>query len=135
MPVPASDKDGREISREWIARWTADKALDVKPSSPDAAREAVRKGKATVAVSIPKDFGADAGRAFFGGAKKPEIGVMYDPSHSAELAMVQGILTGHVMQVVSKEMFAGKSGREIVKEDLARLEHSGLPAGEKKPLV
>jgi ABC-2 type transport system permease protein len=135
IPVLAIDQDGSDISREVIARLTADKALDVKPSSPDAAREAVRKGKATVAVSIPKDFGADAGRAFFGGTKKPEIGVMYDPSHGAELGMVQGILTGHVMQVVSKEMFTGKSGREIVKEDLAQLERSGLPAADKKPLV
>jgi ABC-2 type transport system permease protein len=135
IPVLTIDRDGSAISRELIARLTADKALDVKPSSPDEAREAVRKGKATVAVAIPKDFGADAGHAFFGGAKKPEVGVMYDPSHSAELGMVQGILTGHVMQVVSKEMFTGKSGREIVKEDLAQLERSGLPAADTKPLV
>ncbi|MDP8982081.1 MAG: ABC transporter permease [Acidobacteriota bacterium] len=135
IPVLAIDQDGSAISRELIARLGAEKALDVKPSSLDAAREAVRKGKATVAVSIPKDFGADAGQAFFGGAKKPEIGVMYDPSHSAELGMVQGILTGDVMQVVSKEMFTGSSGREIVKQDLAQLERSGMPDGEKKPLV
>lgn len=32
--------------------------------------------------------------------RKPEIAVLYDPSHTAEQGMVQGILTGSVMQVV-----------------------------------
>ena len=35
--------------------------------------------------------------------------------------MVAGILTGDVMQAVSKEMFAGQTGREMVKESLARV--------------
>ena len=72
---------------------------------------AVRKGKAMVAIVIPKGFGIDAGRAlFYSGATKPELRVLYDPSHAMESGMVQGILSGAVMQSVSKEMFAGKSG-------------------------
>jgi ABC-2 type transport system permease protein len=50
---------------------------------------------------------------------------MYDPSHNAELGMVRGILTGHVMQVVSREMFGGQTGRDLVKETLPRIEQSG----------
>ena len=42
----------------------------MKPSTPDEARAAVRKGKATVAVIIPPNFGQDAGRAFFGPARE-----------------------------------------------------------------
>ena len=50
IPILAVDQDNSAISREIVTRLTADPSLDVKPSDPAAAREAVRKGKATVAV-------------------------------------------------------------------------------------
>lgn len=135
IPVMAVDQDGSAISREIASGLTADKYLEVKPSSLEQAREAVRKGKATVAFVIPKDFGGDAGRAFFNGAaRKPEIGVLYDPSHGAEMSMVQGILTGHIMEAVSKEMFGGQTGRDMVRDTLAQLDQFGMPAEQKKSL-
>ena len=95
----------------------------------------MRKGTATVAVIIPPSFGQDAGRAFFGPQQKPEIAVLFDPSHTAERAMVTGILTGDVMQAVSKEMFTGQTGREMVKDSLAQVEQRpDLPDADKKPL-
>jgi ABC-2 type transport system permease protein len=133
------DQDGSEISRGLITQLGSDKNLDVKPSTLDAAREAVRKGKATVAIVIPKDFGKDAGQALFTGANtgasKPELGVLYDPSHNVELGMVKGILSGAVMQTVSKEMFSGRSGREIVNESLAQVESNPrISAEDRKAL-
>jgi ABC-2 type transport system permease protein len=101
MPVLVIDQDNTEISRGIFAQLIADKNLDVKPSTLEDARTAVRKGKATAAIVIPKEFGVDAGRAFFAGAKKPEIRVLYDPSHGIEIGMVQGILSGAVMQPTS----------------------------------
>ena len=98
LPVLVIDRDGSAISRALIAQLTSDKNLDVKPSTPEEAREQVRKGKTTAAIMVPKDFGADAGHAFFSGGKKPEIELLYDPSHGIELGMVQGILSGAVMQ-------------------------------------
>jgi len=135
VPVRVIDQDGSAISREIVARLSADKALGVKQSSLDESRAAVQRGNATVAVVIPKDFGADAGRAFFNAAKKPEIRVLYDPSHGPELGMVQGILTGRVMEVVSKEMFTGKSGSAVVKESLARIDQADqISPDDKKAL-
>src|ERR1700720_2356041 len=107
VPVLVIDQDGSDISRGLITQLGSDKNLDVKPSALDAAREAVRKGKATVAIVIPKDFGKDAGRALFTAASKPQLDVLYDPSHNVELGMVKGILAGAVMQTVSKERFTG----------------------------
>ena len=128
VPVLIIDQDGSDISRGLITQLGSDKNLDVKPSTLDAAREAVRKGKATVAIVIPKDFGKDAGRALFTGSNtgesKPELGVLYDPSHNVELGMVRGILSGAVMQTVSKEMFTGIGGREMVNESLAQVENN-----------
>jgi ABC-2 type transport system permease protein len=135
IKVLTVDQDHSTISNEIVKRLSAEKALDVKPSTPDEARAAVRKGSAIVAVVIPPNFGQDAGRAFFGPQKKPEIGVLFDPSHSAERAMVAGILAGDVMQSVSKEMFTGQTGREVAKDSLARVEQSqDLPAEDKKTL-
>jgi len=129
------DQDQSVISREIGSRLSAEKALDVKPSTPAQARASVRKGTTTVAVIIPPNFGQDAGRAFFGPRQKPEIAVLFDPSHTAERAMVAGILTGDVMQAVSEEMFSGPSGRDMAKDSLAQVEQSqDLPAEDKKAL-
>jgi ABC-2 type transport system permease protein len=95
----------------------------------------VRKGNATAAIVIPKDFGRDAGHALFTGASKPQLGVLYDPSHNVELGMVKGILSGAVMQAVSKEMFSGASGRAMANESLAQVENNPqLPAETRKAL-
>jgi ABC-2 type transport system permease protein len=139
VPVLVIDQDGSDISRGLITQLASDKNLDVKPSTLDAASEAVRKGKATAAIVIPKDFGKDAGHALFTGAdtgaRKPELGVLYDPSHNVELGMVKGILSGAVMQTVSKEMFTGRAGREMVNESLAQVESNPrISAADRKAL-
>ena len=135
LPVLVIDQDGSAISRAIIVQLSGDKHLDVKPSTLDEAREQVRKGKVRAAILIPKDFGADAGRAFFAGGKKPEISLLYDPSHAMEMGMVQGIMSGAVMQAVSKEMFSGQSGQTMVQESLAQLEkNSEMAPTEKKTL-
>jgi ABC-2 type transport system permease protein len=134
ISVLAVDQDHSTISREILNRLSAEKALDVKPSTPDDARAAVRKGSAIVAVIIPPNFGQDSGSAFFSSAQKPEIAVLYDPSHTAERAMVAGILSGDVMQAVSKEVFTGQTGRQMAQDSLARLGQSDLPDDFKKPL-
>lgn len=135
ISVLTVDQDRSVISSDIVKRLSAEKPLDVKPSTPDAARAAVRKGSAYVAVLIPPNFGKDAARAFFGPEQKPEIGVLFDPSHSAERSMVSGILAGDVMQSVSKEMFTGTTGQEMVKDSLAQVEQNPLlPAQDKQPL-
>jgi ABC-2 type transport system permease protein len=135
IPVLTVDQDSSSISREILTRLSSEKALEVKTSTPSDARAAVRKGAAMVAIIIPPNFGQDAGRAFFGPQQKPEIALLFDPSHTAERAMVAGILTGDVMQAVSKEMFSGQAGRQMAQESLARLQqNTGLPEADKKPL-
>lgn len=136
VPLLVIDLDGSDISRELVTQLASNQTLEIKPSTLDAARELVRKGKATAAIVIPKDFGQDAGHALFTGAAKPEIGVLYDPSHQVELAMVKGMLSGAVMETVSKEMFTGNSGREMVNESLARVEaNSQIPTADRKALL
>ena len=129
------DQDASAISNGILADLQKQNLLSVKASTADAAREAVRKGSASVAIVVPKDFGADAGRAFFRPEKKPEVSVLYDPSHTAEQTMVQGVLTGSVMQVVSREMFGGQTGQTMVKQSLDELDgNAAINSGDKTTL-
>ena len=82
--------------------------LDVKPATPEQAREAVRKGKATAAFVIPENFAAGAARAFLRGARKPEVGMLFDPSHGLEMRMLQGMLTGAVIGAAAKQISGGR---------------------------
>jgi ABC-2 type transport system permease protein len=110
IPVLISDQDGSAITREIVSRLAADPSLDVKPAAPESARETVRQGKARAAFMIPPNFGAGAAHAFFGGGQKPEIGLLFDPSHSVEMRMLQGIMAGAVMETAGKQMFGGPGG-------------------------
>jgi ABC-2 type transport system permease protein len=107
IAVLVSDQDGSAFSREIVNRLKAESSLDIKPATPESAREAVRLGKATAAVLIPKNFSLDAAKAFLFGGAKPEIGMLFDPSHGIEMRMLQGIMAGAVMETAGQQMMSG----------------------------
>lgn len=100
----------------------ADASLRIVELPLGEAQARVRSGKLTVAVVIPQGFGDAAGKALFNAADKPEIPVFYDPSQSTTLAMVKGMLTQQVMQIVSAEMFGGQTGEKFMDTSLKQLE-------------
>lgn len=136
IAVAIVDQDGSAISKGIVAGALADKNLKLTtPAEPDA-RDSVRRGKTVVAVIIPRGFGDAAGRAFFSSGEKPLIDLVYDPSHAMELAMVRGVMTEHIMEAVSREMFGGQQGRVLIDEMLPRIERSPtLPEGQRKALA
>lgn len=132
VAVSAVDLDQSGVSRKLVAALAADPGLALQSEGLAEARERVRKGKATVALVLPKGFGDGAARSFFRGGLKPEVEVLYDPSHAAELAVVKGLLTQHAMAVVSGEAFGGETGRAARQDSLKELEASkDLPAAER----
>jgi ABC-2 type transport system permease protein len=58
--------------------------------------------------------------------------MLYDPSRSTELAVVRGVMTEHVMQAVSREMFGGAQGRKYVEQSLPRIEASSAMDPQQK---
>lgn len=134
IPIAIVDQDGSAISRAILAGAQSDRNLQVTTPSPDEARTGVRKGTVTVAVVIPAGFGDAAGRAFFASADKPSLTMWYDPSHGAELGLVRGIMTEHVMQSVSAEMFTGEQGRKLVDETLQQLDQASLSGRQQRLL-
>ena len=128
------DQDNSAVSKGIQAGIDRDKNLAATVVPLALARDSVRRGNVAVAVVIPQGFGEAAGRAFFRGTDRPQLTMLYDPSHSMEVAMVRGVMTQHVMESVSREMFYGDSGRQIVDETLSRLDSSSIADDEKQSL-
>lgn len=115
-------EDQHAISQKILVGLKAESSLEVAEFNLEQAQEQVRKGKLAVTVRIPKGFGQAAGDALFGVGKKADLPLLYDPSQTTTLAMVKGILTQQVMQVVSAEMFNGRAGSDLVERGLQELE-------------
>ena len=126
--------DDNEISRKVVAALAADAALDVKPRALAEARELVRGGKITVAAVIPTGFAERAGKSFFRSGDKPEIQLLYDPSHATEVQVVRGVLMQHVMEIVSRETLGGPSSQRLVDDALRDLDKSGMKPADQTAL-
>lgn len=129
------DQENSNISRQILADLKADATLDARASALEPARQAVRTGKAPAAVVIPPGFGKEAAGSLFGHGTRPRLRMLYDPSHAAEGSMIEGILTGAVMQAVTREAFTGATGRDTLDQTLRQVRESpGMPAAEKEAL-
>ena len=135
IDVAIVDLDQSAISRAIVAGADGDGNLKVAKPDEAGARDQVRKGKMPVAVIIPAGFGDAAGKAFFSGGEKPTLTLLHDPSRTIELAMVNGVMTQHVMEAVSRQMFNGDQGRQLVDKALADLQTSSMSADRKRLLV
>lgn len=111
--------DQSDIGRQIGAGLKADANLNVLELSEAEARARVLAGKLPVAVVLPAGFGEQAGDALFRPDHKPSLPLIYDPSQTTMLAMVKGLLTQHVMQAASAEMFSGKGGARATARNLA----------------
>ncbi|HXK03961.1 MAG TPA: ABC transporter permease, partial [Verrucomicrobiae bacterium] len=130
--VAAVDQDGGDVSHAIVSALKFDKALDVKTLTLEEARERVRSGKIAVAIVFPKGFAESSARALFRrDQQRPEVPVLFDPSHAAEMQMVRGILTQHVMEAVTSRSMSQAS----IDDALRDLDGTkGLSAADKTAL-
>lgn len=107
ISVEILNLDNSASSQSLIRHLSEDESLDVKvQTSYDAAAANVRGGKVPVAIIIPAEFSKDVSGSLFGSKKtKPELKVLMDPSHSAEAALVRGLLMKHAMESLSSSLF------------------------------
>ena len=135
IAVAIDDQDASLIAQGIVAGVQADQNLQATLAGEAEARDLVRRGRIAVAVVIPKNFGEAAGSAFFGGGEKPPLTLLFDPSRNMEVAMVRGIMTQHVMEAVSREMFGGSQGRAVIEKTLPEIQGSTMPAEQKRALL
>jgi ABC-2 type transport system permease protein len=134
IEVALVQQDSSEAGARIAAGLKAEPNLHITPMSMADAEKAVRKGDQKAAIVLPAGFGEAAGAALFGTGEKPAIGLLYDPSQMAVLAMVKGMLTQQVMSVVSAEMFGGKMGQELTRRSMQRLDVSARNDPDSKVL-
>jgi ABC-2 type transport system permease protein len=136
IDVALVQQDDSDIGARIEAGLRADQNLHLTAMTLPEAEAAVTKGKQSAAIVIPGGFGDAAGNALFGAHDKPQIRLLYDPSQKAVLAMVKGMLTQQVMQVVSSEMFGGRRGAEMADRGLRALDkQKGQRAGALRDLL
>jgi ABC-2 type transport system permease protein len=109
VPVAVTDLDKSELSAQIVAALRGDKSLDLTEAGEAEALAQVKAGKLRAAITLPRGFGAQAGRALFGGAEKPEVVLSYDPSQAMVLPLVKGLLAQHVMEPVMQSLMQGGS--------------------------
>jgi ABC-2 type transport system permease protein len=124
IDVALVQQDASPAGAKIAAGLKADPNLHVTAMDQAQAEQAVRKGSQAVAIVLPAGFAEAAGSALFSAAGKPSISLLYDPSQPAVLAMVKGMLTQQVMQVVSAEMFGGDMGRKLTERSMQQLDAS-----------
>jgi ABC-2 type transport system permease protein len=124
IDVALVQQDTSDAGNRIAAGLKADPNLHVTPMGMTQARDAVRKGSQAVAIVLPAGFAEAAGTAMFSNQDKPAIPLLYDPSQPAVLAMVKGMLTQQVMQVVSAEMFGGPLGKKLTARSLQQLDEN-----------
>jgi ABC-2 type transport system permease protein len=135
ISIAIVDQDGSAISKAIVAGAETDKNLKVAKPTLDEARAEVKEGATAVAVIIPTGFGDASGQALFGNGEKPVLTLLHDPSKSTELAMVRGVMTQHVMEAVSQEMFGGDQGRQLIDKTLPQIQSSTTMAADQKKLL
>jgi len=132
--VSVADEDGGESSRAIVEAIEADRALSVAAGrTAEGAREDVLKGTSVVGVVIPAGFGDASARALFRPGDRPVLTILGDPTHAAEVAMVRGILTQHVMQAVTADAF-GPRGLRRLEESAAEVDRSAMGPVDKAAL-
>jgi len=134
IPIIVVDQDQSAISRAIVSGLQNDKNFKVATTTVEDARDTVKRGRTSAAIVVPKGFGDAAGLALFSRRQKPALDVVFDPSRSTEVAMVRGILTQHVMEAVTREMFGGPRGRQLVDETLNSVDSMPMPDDRKKLL-
>jgi ABC-2 type transport system permease protein len=134
IPLVLTDLDQSELSARIVANLRGDPALRLSEAPAAEAQAQVRAGKQRAAVLLPAGFGAQASKALFGGAAKPEVVVFYDPSQAMVLPMVKGLLAQHVMEPVSQSAFS--SDGPVVRDMRAQMQQAGnLPDERRQALV
>jgi ABC-2 type transport system permease protein len=136
VPVGIVDQDGSDLSKAIVRDLAGDASLAIELMTEDQAHEKVRKGKLRAAVVFPPGFGAAATRALFRDADKPLVRLLYDPSESFVRPILQGVLTQHVMQEVTRALLSARGAPAIIDESLAQVRSSsGLAVETRDDLI
>jgi len=101
--VAIADSDNSTVSQAIVEAARGDENLNLTVTTEADARDRVEKGAIAVGAIIPKGFGDGSIRALRQqNGTRPELELLYDPSRTIEVGLVQGVLTQHIMQAITR---------------------------------
>ena len=121
MAVAVVNEDAVPLAAEIVAALAADPLLNTRSTSRAEAETLVRTGQVPVAVRLPAHFSDAAVGAFFTGRGKPRVELLVDPSNRMSGQVVEGLLTEHAMQLVSKAAMSGPDTDAQIAQRIAEL--------------
>jgi ABC-2 type transport system permease protein len=117
VPFAVVDLDASPVSQKIVTALSQDSSFAVQSLAQGPAIDLVRKGTIRAAAIIPKGFGEATTKALFRpNLTRPVIELHYDPSQAMTLAMIKGLLTQHVMQVVTAAAFDPSAAAPALKQ-------------------
>ena len=130
MSVAVVDEDQTPGSRAFTQQLGDGPEFAVDSMALGDAREAVRLGKRTAFLVLPKGFAEARQRMFYGTG--PEIQLGLDPSRKAEGGMIQGVLTKYMSQDLSRAFAQPESMRARIPMQASDIDSSaGLDPKQK----
>ena len=133
VTIALVDEDNSRISEAVYKNLATSELLDLRKLDRATAQDQVRNGKLSIAAILPKNFGQSAVRAFSqGGEGKPDLQILYDPSRLAERQIVEGVLTGKIVESVSAEVFAPQKGSGFFDDALSQFDQNPTISPKRK---
>lgn len=111
IPVAVTDLDASALSKNVVEAMQGDAALAVQTDDLVTASAAVRSGRVRAAVVFPAGFGTQVIGAMRGKGAGPQVALTYDPSQSAVLPILRGLLGQHVLAAATEASFNGAADR------------------------
>ncbi len=133
LPIAVSDLDRSALSAKIVAGLSADPALAVQLLAPEAAAQQVRQGKLRAAVVLPAGLGAQAGLALFGAGPRPVLQLLHDPSQTATLGLLRGLLSQQLMTLISADVFSPQ-GQSFARLRERSQRDAGIPPAQREAL-
>ena len=97
-PIVIVDLDASKISNAIVTKFKSDETMDILTTTEEEAIQLVRSGKRRAAIVLPKNFAQDLESAMNGNAARPAINILYDPSQTFIIGLVNGLISQHVVQ-------------------------------------
>lgn len=127
ISVALCDLDDSPLSRRVLAGFQRDPQFNVTITNVERARAWVQSGKSPGALILPHGFGDDLLPGLFDTNRKPEVTLLFDPSHSVEKSVLEGFLVPKLIAAAVEEIREPETAKRLLKAGMDRLElASGL---------
>ena len=119
--VAFADEDSSAASISFAEELNKSNAIRLYPMPREDAINRVRKGRASAYMIIEEGFGEEGVFSLFGGGENKKLKIGMDPSKSAEVGYLRGLLTKAMFSMIRQRIAAPDSMLSIVRKQLEEM--------------